>query len=122
MGLHTSSEDYLKGIFLLQQQNGPIRSVDLAQYMGYSKPSISRAVSLLKSNGLLTVAHGGFLELTPEGLRTAAYLSEKHRIITSVLVRIGVCPETARSDACRIEHNISDESFQRLKRWAGNSA
>lgn len=120
MELHPSGEDYLKAIFLLQRQRGKVRSIDLARYMGYSKPSISRAVSLLKRCGLLTVSNG-FLDLTEEGWRTAAYLYEKHSIITSLLVRIGVSPETARSDACRIEHSISDESFQKLKRWVGNS-
>lgn len=115
--LRMSGEDYLEAIFLLQRQMGAVRSIDVARHMGYTKASVSRAVSLLKEGGLVTVDGDGFLLLTPAGRETAAYLYDKHCTIASALVALGVRPETAQADACRLEHGISDESFQRLKAW-----
>ena len=95
-----------------------MRSVDVAHHMGYTKASVSRAVSLLKSGGLVTVDGDGFLHLTQAGQEIAAYIYDKHCTIAELLIQLGVSPETAQSDACRMEHSISDETFQRLKAWA----
>lgn len=115
-----SGEDYLEAIYLLQRQKGTVRSVDVAHYMGYTKASVSRAVSLLKHDGLITVDSNGFLHLTQAGQEIATYIYDKHCTIAELLIQLGVSPETAQSDACRMEHSISDESFQRLKAWTQN--
>ena len=100
MVLHESGEDYLEAILVLRQEKGTVRSIDVAQYLGYSKPSVSRAVSILKTNGYITMEKDGHLELTEEGEANAQRVS----------------PETAAADACRIEHDISPETFECLKR------
>ena len=118
MALHQSGEDYLEAILALKQEKGTVRSIDVAQHLGYSKPSVSRAVSLLKGEGYLTMEKDGRLELTPAGIDVANNIYERHRFLTRWLVGLGVSPETAEEDACKIEHNISDETFQCLKRHA----
>lgn len=115
MKLHASGEDYLEAVLMLQKKMGMVRSVDLARHMGYSKPSISHAVGLLRDGGLLTVDSGGFLHLTEAGREVAERIYERHQFFTKHLIAIGVDRETAEQDACRIEHAISDESFQKLK-------
>lgn len=115
MNIHASGEDYLEAIFVLQKKKGMVRSVDLAQHMGYSKPSISHAVGLLKKEGLLTVDTDGYLHLTDAGRGVAEKIYERHLFFTEQLVAVGVDQETAERDACRIEHAISEESFQKLK-------
>ena len=118
MALHQSGEDYLEAILALKQEKGTVRSIDVAQYLGYSKPSISRAMSILKASGHITMGKDGHLELTPEGEAVAASIYERHRFLTQWLIRLGVSQETAEEDACKIEHNISDETFLCLKRHA----
>lgn len=115
MKLHASGEDYLEAVLMLQKKMGMVRSVDLARHMGYSKPSISHAVGLLRDGGLLTVDSRGFLHLTKAGREVAERIYERHQFFTKHLIAIGVDRETAEQDACRIEHAISDESFQKLK-------
>ena len=115
MVLHESGEDYLEAILVLRQQKGTVRSIDVAQYLGYSKPSVSRAVSILKSNGYLTMERDGRLELTPQGEANAQRVYERHRFLSQWLVKLGVSPEVAAADACRIEHDLSAETFERLK-------
>ena len=115
MVLHESGEDYLEAVLVLRQQKGTVRSIDVAQYLGFSKPSVSRAVSILKANGYLTMEKDGRLELTPEGEANAQRVYERHRFLSQWLVRLGVSPEVAAADACRIEHDISAETFQCLK-------
>ncbi len=100
---------------MLQQKKGMVRSVDLARQMGYSKPSISHAVGVLKEGGFLTMDEDGFLHLTNVGREVAEKIYERHRVLTAGLIHLGVDPELAEQDACRIEHAISDESFQKLK-------
>ena len=118
MKLHASGEDYLEAILVLQKQKGMVRSVDMARHMGVSKPSVCHAVATLKNGGFLTMDDGFFLHLTNIGREVAEQIYEKHRFFTERLIAAGVDPETAEADACRIEHVISEESFQRLKESA----
>ena len=115
MKLHASGEDYLEAVLVLQKQKGMVRSVDMARHMGVSKPSVCHAVATLKNGGFLTMDDGFFLHLTNIGREVAEQIYEKHRFFTERLIAAGVDPETAEADACRIEHVISDESFQCLK-------
>lgn len=119
MALHESAEMYLETIYLLSQQRQDVRSIDVAEQMGYSKPSISRAIGLLKQGGYVTVDRDGFLQLTDTGLETAQKVFERHTIISRFLISLGVDPEVAAEDACKIEHVISDESFAAIKRRLG---
>lgn len=116
MALHQSGEDYLEAILVLRQQNGIVRSIDVAQHLGYSKPSVSRAVSILKTSGYLTMEKDGRLELTPAGEEHAQLVYERHRFLSEWLVKLGVPAEIAAEDACRIEHDLSPETFACLKR------
>ena len=113
--LHASGEDYLEAILVLQKQKGMVRSVDMARHMGVSKPSMCHAVATLKNGGFLTMDDGFFLHLTDVGRETAEQIYEKHQFFTIQLIAAGVDPKIAEADACRIEHVISEESFQRLK-------
>ena len=115
MALHQSGEDYLEAILALREERGNVRSIDVAQHLGYSKPSISRAMSILKASGYLTMEKDGHLTLTEEGERVAQSIYERHRFLTQWLMALGVSSETAEEDACKIEHNISEETFQCLK-------
>ena len=116
MGLHESAEMYLEAIYQLQHQRGSVRSVDVAEFMGYSKPSVSRAVGLLKQGGYLLMDKDGTLTLTDTGFALAEKIYERHEILTNLLVRLGVSPETAAEDACKMEHVISDETFEAMKK------
>lgn len=118
MPLHESGEDYLEAILVLEQQRGTVRSIDVAQHLGFSKPSVSRAVSILKGDGLLEGDKDGRLTLTPPGRDIAEEIYRRHRLLTRWMIKIGVTPETAASDACRLEHVISPETFQRLQEFA----
>ena len=116
MAIHESAEMYLETIYLLSQHRSQVRAIDVAEHMGYSKPSVSRAVGLLKKGGYLTVEDNGGLCLTPEGLEIGKKIYDRHRLLTQLLVRLGVDPQTAAEDACKMEHAISDTSFQALRR------
>ncbi len=118
MKLHASGEDYLEAILILQKQKGEsaVRSIDLARHMGFSKPSISHAVGLLQNGGFLTVDIDGFLHLTEIGREMAEKIYERHLFFTKQLIAAGVDQETAEQDACRMEHAISDASFEKLKK------
>ena len=118
MNLMESGEMYLETILQLQQRQGNVRSVDISEYMGYSKPSISRAVGLLKNGGYINVDSDGLITLTDSGLEIAQKIYERHTVLTQLLIRLGVSPETAAADACKIEHNLSDETFEALKNHA----
>ncbi len=114
MAIQESGEMYLETILILSRR-GPVRSIDVSEYMGYSKPSVSRAVSLLKSGGYLTMEENGFLHLTEAGKELAEKIYERHTTLTEALLSLGVDKEAASEDACRIEHVISDASFQAIK-------
>ena len=121
MALQESGEMYLETILILSRQKQNVRSIDISEYMGYSKPSVSRAVGLLKEGGLITVEKEGYIHLTDKGLSLAEKILERHTILTDLLIRLGVSRETASNDACRIEHVISDESFAAVKRYLEQS-
>lgn len=115
MKIHASGEDYLEAVLILQKKQGMVRSIDLARHMGFSKPSISHAVGVLRDGGFLTMDEDGFLHLTDIGREVAEKIYERHRFFTEQLMAAGVDQETAEQDACRIEHAISDEAFQKLR-------
>lgn len=115
MKIYASGEDYLEAVLVLQKKKGMVRSVDLARHMGFSKASISHAVGVLKNGGFLTVDEEGYFHLTEDGREVAEKIYERHQFFTEQLVAVGVDRETAERDACRIEHAISEEAFQKLK-------
>ena len=117
MYLHESAEMYLETIYLLSQKGGAVRSIDVAESMGYSKPSVSRAVGLLKKGGLLTMEKDGTLTLTEEGKQAANKIFERHTVLSKFLAVIGVDDEIAAKDACKIEHVVSDETIAAIKRF-----
>ncbi len=115
MRLQESGEMYLETILVLSQR-GRVRSIDISEHMGYSKPSVSRAVGILKNEGYILVDKDGFITLTESGLAVAQKILERHRVLTAMLVALGVDEENAQADACRMEHAISDASFEAIKR------
>lgn len=119
MHLQESGQMYLETILVLSNTGKPVRSIDVSEYMGFSKPSVSRAIGLLKSGGYVTVNKEGHLTLTEEGRAVAENIYEKHTLLTQFLVNLGVSEETAVEDACKMEHIISDESFEAIKKHAG---
>ena len=119
MILQESGEMYLETILILSRRGKPVRSIDVAEEMGYSKPSVSRAVSLLRTGGFLTVDESGHLKLTEEGLRVAERTYERHTVLTELFIGLGVSEQTAAEDACRIEHVISEETFAAIRKHAG---
>ena len=118
MKLHASGEDYLEAILVLHKKMGMVRSVDVARHMEVSKPSVCHAVNILKDGGFLTMDEDHFLHLTDIGREVAEKIYERHCFFTEKLIAAGVDPKTAEADACRIEHVISAESFERLKKAA----
>lgn len=117
MILQESGEMYLETILILSKKTGDVRSIDICEYMGYSKPSVSRAVGILKNGGFITVDKSGHISLTDEGREHAEKIYERHNVLTSVLISLGVDEETASEDACKMEHVISDRTFQALKKY-----
>ena len=120
MRLQESGEMYLEAIHVLSGKQTMVRSVDVSEYMGYSKPSVSRAVGLLKSGGYITVDRDGGLNLTESGREIAEKIYERHTLLTRILIHVGVSEEIAAADACKLEHAISDESFRAIKKYAQN--
>ncbi len=118
MHLQESGEMYLETIYILSRQRDTVRSVDIGDYMGYSKPSVSRAIGLLKNGGYVQTDAHGHLTLTEAGLEIASKMYERHTLLTDFLVRIGVDRDTATEDACKIEHHLSDATFEAIKRHA----
>ena len=115
MALHESAEMYLETIYELSQKQSAVRSIDVAESMGYSKPSVSRAVGLLKQGGYLLMDKDGFLTLTDEGIAVAKKIFERHTVLSRMLTMLGVSEAIAAEDACKIEHVISDETFEAIK-------
>lgn len=116
MHLQESGEMYLETIYILSQKSGSVRSIDVGDYMGFSKPSVSRAVGILKKGGYVVMDKDGSLTLTDSGLKVAEKIYERHTLLTDFLIRLGVSKETAAGDACKMEHDISDETFGAMKR------
>ena len=121
MRIQESGEMYLETIYVLLKKNGHVRSVDVAEQMGYSKPSISRAMGILKTGGFIQIVPDGSITLTPSGIAVAEKIYERHTLLTQLLVTMGVAPEIAAEDACKLEHAISDESFAAIKRYVANA-
>ena len=119
--MQESGEMYLETIYVLSKKIGKVRSLDVAEHMNFSKPSVSRAVGLLKKGEYITVDEEGFLNLTAEGLRIAESMYERHTILTDYLVSLGVAPDIATQDACKMEHVISSETFEAIKNHIANS-
>ena len=120
MAIYESAEDYLERILMLQKKLGKVRSIDIAHDMGYSKPSISRAIKLLKEASYITVDSNGIIDFTQEGKELANSIYERHLLLTTFLTKIGVTEETAKKDACGIEHHLSEETFNALKKHIEN--
>ena len=115
MHIQESGEMYLESIYVLSKKGGLVRSVDVGEYLGYSKPSVSRAVGLLKKGGYVLMDKDGRLTLTDTGLETAKKIYDRHTLLSQVLIKLGVREEVATADACKLEHAISDESFEAIK-------
>ena len=115
MSLYESGQMYLETIYVLSKSQNLVRAIDVSEHMGYSKPSVSRAVSTLKKDGYLIVNEEGGLQLTEKGLEVAQTMYERHTVLTKLLMLLGVDEETATEDACRMEHVISDKSFDAMK-------
>ena len=120
MNLQESGQMYLETILILTNEKPNVRSIDVCEYMGFSKPSVSRAIGLLKSGGYITVDKDGYISLTPTGRELAQKIYDRHRVLTDFLISLGVDAEVASQDACKIEHHISDESFEAIKRALQN--
>lgn len=118
MRLQESGEMYIETIYVLSKKRSFVRAIDVSEYMGYSKPSVSRAIGLLKKGGFVTVNDDGHLSLTESGLEVAEKLYERHTLLSGFLVAIGVDEQTATDDACKIEHVISDKTFEAIKNYA----
>ncbi len=116
MSLKESGEMYLESIYVLNKEKSPVRSTDVAEYMGFSKPSVSRAVGILKKQGYIEVDANGFITPTSTGRELAEKIFERHTVLSGLLMSLGVDSETAAEDACRIEHVISDKSFEAIKK------
>ena len=119
MKIQKSSEDYLEAMLMLQKERGYIRSIDVAEHLGVTKPSVSYATKRLRENGYLNMQKDGLITLTEKGMEIAARMYERHTMLTEFLIRLGVEEKTARADACKIEHDISEETFDALCAHAG---
>lgn len=117
MRLQESGEMYLETILILSQEKPFVRAIDVGEYMGFSKPSVSRAIGLLRNGGFVEVGDGGGLTLTRTGKEVAEKIYERHRYLTKMLMEMGVNEEIASQDACRMEHVVSDESFEAIKKY-----
>lgn len=120
MNLQESGEMYLETIYVLSKEKPQVRAIDIAEHLSYSKPSVSRAVGLLKNGGYICVDEAGYITLTDTGKDTASKMYERHTLLSNFLIRLGVDKQTAIDDACKIEHVISDQSFEAIKNHANN--
>ena len=118
MTIHKSAEDYLEAMLMLKEERGYIRSIDVAEKLGVTKPSVSYATKRLRENGYITFDPAGMILLLEPGLEIARRIFERHNLLTDILVRLGVNPETAREDACKVEHDLSVESFDAIRKFA----
>ena len=115
--IHESAEDYLESILILQEQRGEVHSIDIVNRLGYSKPSVSIAMKKLRENGYISMAPDGAITLNDSGLEIASRVYTRHKVLTELFVRLGVSGEQAAEDACRIEHVISGQSFEAIKKY-----
>ena len=117
MRITAATENYMEAILMLQRQNGLVRSVDIAKHLGFSKPTISQYMKQYVQQGLVTVADTGAIELTEKGLAIAEPILDRHMIITRIFMALGISEETAKEDACKVEHGLSNETFDCLKKY-----
>lgn len=122
MEIRKSAEDYLEAMLIMKEKHGYIRSIDIAQELGVKKPSVSFAVKRLRENGYLTMDEDSRITLTPEGLEIATRMYERHKLLTSALMALGVDEENARNDACKIEHDLSDVTFDAIRKHVNGIA
>lgn len=116
MKIQESAENYLETIYILHKKTGSVRSIDVVNHLGFSKPSVSNAMKQFRENGYVTVDDGGFITLTELGLEVAEKMYKRHELLTKVLISLGVSEDTAKEDACRVEHYLSDESFEAIEK------
>lgn len=116
MKIQESAENYLETIYILHKKTGSVRSIDVVNHLGFSKPSVSNAMKQFRENGYVTVDDGGFITLTDLGLEVAEKMYKRHELLTKVLISLGVSEDTAKEDACRVEHYLSDESFEAIEK------
>ena len=121
MAIHESGEDYLEAILMIQKRNGNVRSIDIAHELSFSKPSVSVAMKNLRLNNYITVDENGYINLTDSGMAIAGKIYERHTFLTSFLTSIGVDSETAAEDACKIEHVLSQQSFDAIRNFVTNA-
>ena len=114
MTIHKSAEDYLEAMLMLKEERGYIRSIDVAEKLGVTKPSVSYATKRLRESGYISLDPAGMIVLLPPGLEIAERMYERHKLLTELLMGLGVSPDTAREDACKLEHDLSEQSFQAL--------
>ena len=117
MTIQKSAEDYLEAMLMMKEQHGYIRSIDIADHLGVTKPSVSYATKRLSENGFITMDHSGFITLTDSGMEIADRIYSRHKMLTDFFTAIGVSPEIARTDACKVEHDISEETFKAMSRY-----
>ena len=118
MKIYESAEDYLEAILKLRENHGMVRSIDIVHELGFSKPSISIAVKNLRENGYIQVDNDGYISLLPPGEEIAQRIYGRHKLLTQIFIQLGVSPETAMADACKVEHDLSDETFEKIKAYA----
>lgn len=117
MPIHESGENYLEAIHMLSEKQGNVRSIDVVNHLGFSKPTVSVAVHTLERNGFLTISPEGYLILTDSGLEVAERIYERHKVLSSILMTLGVPEEIALEDACKLEHDLSELSFEKIKQF-----
>lgn len=122
MTVHESGEMYMEAVLVLSKKNSFVRSIDVAEYLGYSKPSVSRAMGILRSGDYLTIDKDGGITLTEKGLAVAEMIYERHTLLTELLIQLGVPADIAAADACKVEHDISPETFNAIKRHVNRHA
>ena len=118
MNIHESAENYLESILKLQEEHGMVRSIDIVRELGFSKPSVSVAMRNLRENGYIQMDDDGYITLLPPGEEIARRIYERHKLLTRIFIQLGVSPETVAADACKIEHDLSEETFERIKAHA----
>ena len=118
MNIHKSAEDYLEAMLMLKEERGFIRSIDIAERLGVTKPSVSYATKRLRENGYITMDKSGLIVLTPSGQEIADRIYERHKLLSELFTRIGVDEKTARDDACKVEHDLSETTFAAIRRHA----
>jgi len=121
MQVYESAEDYLEAVLKIGEQRGVVRSIDIANELGFSKPSVSVAMKKLRENGYIEMGADGFIRLLPAGREIAERIYERHRLLTDFFIYLGVAEETAAADACRVEHDLSPETFEKLKEHIKNA-